>query len=273
MFIYILLLTLCFSLSARFIPVSGALSGLAEITEQSALSNAVSFAQWLVAAENIAYTFGFILSAPVILACVCTLLFSGVFGSFAGVMEITAGFPAKEGAGFWGGYKKRFMAVFILFYIFFVVIFVLTLVWIIAAVPLAVIKELESRGAIQSAAYNVSLAVTLLVAYVGLHFLRIYQTSLIAALYSGSKKPVRAAFSFSGRNFFNVAKLFLATDIIIFFMLTLYGFLNGPVLLLAINCFIFTVVLYYLFFSVFDDYAADGYGYDEIDDAGYEAIQ
>ena len=139
------------------------------------------------------------------------------------------------------------------------------LVWVIGAIPLAIINELRGRGAIQASVYNVTLTLTMLVAYIGLLFIRIFPMAMIPAMYSGSQRPAPAAFSFAGRNFFKLAKFFLITDAIQFFMSSLYNSIGKSLIILFINSILTTTIIFFLFYVIFDTYAADGYGYDELD--------
>ena len=272
LFIYLLALIVAGALFLYIFPVTEIVSGVIALAESSALSSVVSFAQWIVAEDTVKYTVAFMLAAPLPLALLFSVLFAGALGSFAAGMERVREFPAKTDIRFSSGYKKRFLTVFILAAIVLAITFLLTLVWIIATIPLAIINALAERGALSEAVYNTALAVTALIAYVSLLFIRVYPASFLPALYSGSHRPCVAALSFAGRNFFKVARYFIITDVILVFLFSLYSFFGGALLVLMINCLVTAAMLFFLLYAAFDLYAADGYGYDEIDgETGYPA--
>ena len=182
-------------------------------------------------------------------------------------MELTAGFPAKEGMGFWRGYSKRFTRVFTLFYITFVVLFLTVFIWTVASIPLAIINELSLRGSIRAAVYYAALAVTALVAYSWTLFIRVYLMSFIPSFYSGSSRPLADSFSFSGRYFFGAAKFFVVADVLLFFFISLYSFMERALVMLVLNCAVTASLVFFLFFILYDMFAANGYGYDEYDDS------
>jgi hypothetical protein len=251
-------------------PVPEIFSGLMSLADSSALTSVVSFAQWILSGGIFKYTVLFIVMAPFPLSLLFSLLFAGAFGSFASGMEEAGGFPAKPGVGFFSGYGMLFMRVLPLFIVTFAVILSTALIWVIAAVPLAVIKALEERGAFSAVVFNVTLAVTALAAYAGLLFIRICPMAVITALYSGSYRPIRDSLSFLGHNFFKAAKYFLISDVVIFFLVSLYSFFNNSLYVLLINCFVISVLIFFLIFVIFDTYAAGGYGYDESGGAAYD---
>jgi len=265
LFAYIFALILICALFFYFFPIAEMAMGVILIAETSALSSVVSFAQWLIADNTIVFTILSILAAPLPLAILGSLLFCGAFGSFASGMDKVSGFPVMAGMGFFGGYRKRFMHVFTLIYISLALLLLMAFVWIVAAIPLAIIRELELRSTLQSTVFNVTLAVTALVAYISLMFLRVYPVSMIPAMFSGSFRPLKDAVSFAGRGFFRVTRYFIVSDIVLVFLFSLYGFLNGPHYLLIINCLISAILVFFLLYSFFDAYARDGYGFDERD--------
>ena len=265
LFLYLFILITAGALAFYIFPITEILSGLIALTDSNVLSSVVSFAQWLIADGVIQYTFMLILAAPAPIALVCSLLFAGAFGSFAKGMEKIRRFPAKPGMSFLSGYHNRFMQVFALFFIVLVLGLLMIFVWIISAIPLAVINELVSRGAMQQSVFYALLAVTALSIYAGMLFLRIYSMAFIPALYSKAHRPLGSAFSFAGRHFFRVAKYFLLTDIVLALQFAMYNYSDKSVFILLINCIISTALIFLLFLIIFDTYAAEGYGYDELD--------
>jgi len=265
LFIYLFALVTACAYIVNIVPIAEIVSGAISLSESSALSSVVSFAQWLMAENNIGYTFLFIFAAPVPFAIIGSLLFAGPLGAFASGMELNGDFPAMVGMGLRYGYGKRLRHVFILFYTSFVVLLALLFVWIIAAIPLAVIKELESRGALQTAVYYATLVVTLLAFYLSLLFLRIYSLSFLPAFYSGTRKAVRSAFSFAGRCFFRTAKFFVAADVTLVLFIVIYTYIDKPAYFFLLNCLLIAAIIFFLVYVLFDVYAAEGYGYAELE--------
>ena len=266
LYIYLFTLIAAGAMVFRFLSVYELVAGLIILSESSALSSVVSFAQWIIAVDNIRYTFLIIFAAPIPLALIMSLLFSGAIGSFASGMEANCDYPAKKGISFWRGYKKRFAHIFTLFYAALLIALLMIFVWIVAAIPLAIIKELEGRGALRAAVSNVTLAVTALAVYIGALFLRVYTFSFIPALYSRSRKALVSAFSFAGRNFFRAAKYIVITDVIMIFFASLYDYFDNHIYALLIFCMITTTMVFFLLYTIFYLFAGDGYGYDEIEE-------
>jgi hypothetical protein len=266
LFIYLLLLISAGALSLTFFPIVDLVAGLIRLSDQNALAGVVSFAQWILAGDTIKYTIALLFAAPLPISAVLSLLLSGAFGSFAAGMESACGFPAKAGASFPRGLQKRFFHVFLLFYATLTVLLLLTLVWVIAAIPLAVIGELTDRGVFTRAVLNVSVAITALVMYGGSLFLRVYFISFVPSLFSGSHRPVRAAFSFAGHNFFRVARHSVVADIVFIFFVSLYSYLGKAAYMLIVNGFVASFLIFYSLYAAFALYAADGYGFDEYDE-------
>ena len=265
LFLYLFALITGGALISHIVPIVGIVSGAIALSELNALSSVVSFAQWLIADNNIRYTFLFIIAAPAPVAILGASLFAGALGSFASGMETGCGFPAKTGMGIRNGYRKRFRHVLTLFYATSIVSLALIFTWIIAAIPLAVIRELESRGALQTVFYYITLAVTLLAFYLGSLFLRVYSLSFLPALYSGARKPVASAFSFASRGFFRVAGRYIIADIALASLISLYAYFGKPVYFLLLNCLVTTAFVFYLLYITFNTYADEGYGFDESD--------
>jgi hypothetical protein len=213
----------------------------------------------------IVYTFLFILAAPLPLAVIGALPVTGAIGSFAAGMGRVCGFPAKPGVGCMGGFAKRYARVLLLLYITFLCMLLMAFVWLIAAIPLAVINELAGRGILPQTVFYAALGVTALVFYAGLMFLRVFPVSFLPALCSGSYRPARAALSFAGRNFFCVAKFFLVADAILALVIFIALNSSNSLYALILNCLLSSALVFFFFYSVFDAYAADGYGFDEID--------
>ena len=265
LYIYLLALVAAGALTLYILPAAEILSGLTALTETTALASVVSIAQWILSDAIFKYAVLFIVTAPFPLSFLFSLLFSGAFGSFASGMEAAADFPAKPGIGFWSGYKLLFTRVLLTAFVSFVAALSMCLVWTITAVPLAIIKALEVRGALKPLVFNVTLAVTALAAYAGLLFLRAFPMAVIPSLYSRSDAPLRDAFSFAGHYFFRVSKYFIISDIIMFFLITLYVFFNNPIYLLIFNCVIFSALVFFLLFVMFDTFSSGRYGLENTD--------
>ena len=265
LYVYLCALVCAGALTMYIFPVDEILSGLLSLVGLSAFSGVVSFAQWILAEDMIKYAFAFIFAAPVPLAALGSLLFAGALGSFAARAQRATDFPAAAGTGFLRGYQKRTAGVFILSYATLALVFLLAFVWVVAAIPLAIIYELSARGAAPAIVYYLTLAVTALVVYVGLLFLRTYPISFLPSLYSDSHKPVITAFSFAGHNFFRLALKFFVTDVIFACAIVFYYFLDKSFPLLVINCVVASALVFFLLFAAFDEYAADGYGFFEPD--------
>ncbi|MCL2058678.1 MAG: hypothetical protein FWH01_06415 [Oscillospiraceae bacterium] len=266
LYLYIFIIITAGALALHLFPVVEMVAGLIELADSNALTGVVSFAQWILADDVARYTFMLIIAVPAPLALVCTLLFAGTFGSFASGMETCCGYPAKAGIGLLGGYKKMFVQIFMLFFAVFVLLLLIIFVWIVSAVPLAVINELESRGLIQTAILNASLVLTILVVYLGLLYLRVYAMSFVPALYSNARKPLSSALAFAGRSFFRVAKYFFAADVVLVLIVSLYNYLDKAIYMLLANCLISSSLIFMLFYVMFNTYAAEGYGYDGYSD-------
>ncbi|MDR3120669.1 MAG: hypothetical protein LBU58_04975, partial [Clostridiales bacterium] len=267
LFLYMLVLVTALLLFFRFFPVSDIVMGLFSLSETSALSGLVAFAQWVSAPDMRLYTFLFIFAGALPLAMALALLFAGALGLFAGGMEFTAGFPARPGMGFLSGYRRCFMQLVALFYAAITGLLLMLLVWTIAVTPLAVIDELAGRGALSPVMRNFSIAVTALIVYVGFLFLRIFPLSCVPGLYSGAARPVRSAFSFAGRHFFGVARYFLLADVVMVCFAALYGLSRQNLILFFVNCAVAAATMLFLFFALFDSFAAKGYGFDGLDEA------
>ena len=266
LFLFLFSLITAGALALHIFPIEEIILGLIALADSNALSSVVSFAQWIIADDIIKYTFIFIFAAPAPLALICSFLFTGAFGSFAKGMEKHCDFPANSRTGFWGGYHSRFMHVTALFFIELIILLLFVFVWTISAIPLAIINELVNRGTLQSFIFNALLAVTLLAAYAGMLFLRIYPMSFIPALFSGAHKPITSAFSFASRYFFRVARCFLIADAVLLLQSALYNYFNKAIHMLVVNCFISSIMIFFLFFIMFETYAEGGYGYDEYDE-------
>ena len=265
LFLYLFALITASSLAFQILPITDIISGLIVLADTNALSGIVSFAQWVIADGVLQYTIMIIFAVPVPLAIILSLLFAGAFGSFAKGMDRSCGFPAKANMGFWGGYRSRSIQVFLLFYAIIALILLFAFVWIISAIPLAVINELVSRGALQPGIFYALLSVTLMAVYIGLMFLRIYSMSFVPALFSGSRKPVFSAFSFASHSFFHISKYYIATDVLFILLSILYNYFEQSIYMLLFNCAITALLIFILFYMIFRVYAAKGYGYDELD--------
>ena len=298
-FLYLFALITAGAMLFMFIPVANIVTGLLNITGSNALAGIVSLAQWISDKGTIKYTLFFIAAAPFPLAIAATLLFAGALGSFAAGMQKCVGFPATRGAdfpatrgadtpstrgsdtpskrgadfpvthgaGFIFGYRKRLPQVFFLFYTAFLFALLLIFIWIIAATPLAIIGELVNQHLLQTIVYVVTLAVTVSIGYLGLLFIRVYPMSFAPAFFSSTQRPVRSALSFAGRNFFRISKFFLAADVIQVIIITICGYYSNKLSIIVLGCLASALIVYFLHYVVFNAYAADGYGYDDGQDA------
>jgi len=276
LFIYLFVLVVAAALFLYYIPIADILAGLMALAESSVLTSIVSFAQWVTAGVNLRYTALFIVAAPLPFAIISSLLFSGALGSFASGMETALGFPAKYGMDFFSGFRRRFIHFLLLVYITVLIGLLLIFIWVVAAVPLAIIRELEIREMIRDVVLYATLAATALFAYICIIFLRVYSASFMPALYSGAYRPVAASFSFAGRNFFRVSRNYLLSDILLALHLALYYATGGNLYILIYISFVFTLLTFFGVFAVFDAFAADGYGFEEQDDeqqVGYQMAE
>ena len=256
LFLYLFILVTAGALFQYIIPAGDILSGLFELAGASAHASVITVAQWITADDMLPYALMFAAAAPLPLAMLCSLLFSGAMGSFAAGMGRARGFPAPADMGVSGGYRSRFFHMFLLFYAALLALFLFAFVWAIAAVPLAIVMELKGRGAIRAAASNAAAAVTALVAYIGFLFLRIYPLSFLPAFYSDAPKPVKAALSMAGKKFFHIAKCFFVSDAVFASAMVLYSISGKPEILLFVNCLICALLVFFLVYAVFDAYPA-----------------
>ncbi|MDR1060740.1 MAG: hypothetical protein LBL83_05940, partial [Clostridiales bacterium] len=274
--LYALAFVTALGLLFRFIPVVDMALGLASLSGASALDGVVSFARWIASPDIIGIALAAMLGASLFAAMIMALLFAGALGSFAKGMEAAAGFPAGERAGFWCGYQKRFTHIVALFFSAMAIFLLMAFVWLVSSIPLAIVNEMAVRGALGPAVYNFIIAFTVFVVYSGSLFLRLYFMACFPALFSRSKRPIRRAFSYAGRNFFSLARYFVVLDVAQIFLGSIYGFFGRNIALFSLNCVFAAASALFLLFAVFYRYArhsAEGAGgaehAEEAEGAGY----
>ena len=279
-FIYVLTLTTLVFLFDRYNPLAEMLSGLIKITGADYIELLVSATQYLVDKSVILPMLAVMTVLAVLLALVCAILFAGFLGSLARGTRICASFPAPENMGFWEGYKKRFLSLILLFAVSILSFELLLLVWVISAVPLAVVSRAVEIGVLSDTAMISTAAITLLVVYLGSVLLRVHSLACITTLYSQSKKPIRAGVRYANEKFWVFLRYFFLVDVALIFLLLLDNATQKSVVVLAVRCIVSSIMIFFILIAFFcrfsirsddDRNRKDGGQSDEEDYDGYNA--
>jgi hypothetical protein len=249
------------ALLVRFIPVVDIAMGFASLSNSSPLDSAVSLARWIAAPDTLLVSLLAMLGVSLFVAMLAALLFAGAIGAFARGVADVCGFQSDGGTGFWSGYQKRFMNVMALFFVTLSGLLLMAFIWLVASIPLAIVNEMSERGDLGRNVYNFVVIFTAFIVYSGLLIFRLYSLACLPTLFSGSEKPIRGAFSFAGRNFFAIARYFVAADVTQAFLFSLYGFFQKNIVLFYFNCAFTTAVVLFLAFIPFFFYTRDSVGH------------
>ena len=259
----------------KYNPLPETLSGIVNITNSDYMGLLISASQLITDVSVLAPVMAAMLALAVLLSLCGALLFTGLLGSVADGVRLCGEFQAVGLSGFTDGYKKKFFSVLILFAVTILSFEFLILVWIISAVPLAVIGKAAEIGVLDRVAYMATLIVTMSIVYFGAMFLRIYSFSCIPAIYSNYKKSIKSGFKCAGRFFKDFLGYFLFVDVIQLIMLLLYGVADNNTVIFVARCAITAFSMMFLLF-VFFYYFNRGYesgksGYNEETIGYYDA--
>ena len=254
--VYSFVLTAAVLFLYRFVSFMDYLSGLALLGGSSPLDSIVSVAQLAVSPGVRLYALAGACIAAAVSALVFALAFTGALGAMARGAADVAGFPCKPGMGAGAGYKHRYAPLAATLFFELLALILIAFLWLVAAIPLAVVNKAAEYGVLSHAALWLLAAITAFVLYAGLLAWRALAIALIPPIFSDRGLARRRALRFCGARFFSLVRRFVVADIMLAFFVSLHRFFgNAPASLLAVSAYA-SLSMAYLAFAAFMEYTA-----------------
>jgi len=252
-FIYILSLTIAVLFLERYNPLTELLSGLVSVTNTDPAALLISVTQFLSDRTVVIQTMTIMVMAAVLASLAGAVMFSGFLGSFADGAKRCVEFPAAEKTGFLGGYKK-FFPMLALFAASVLLFELLMIVWLISAVPLAIVSKAVEIGVLGWYVLPLAFAITVIVVYCGAVFLRVYSLSFIPAFYSSYDKPVRTGFRMAGKCFWRFLRIYFLVDFISLLLIVADYAAQNNIIVFYVRCASSAVIIVYTLFIAFHSF-------------------
>lgn len=240
------LVTLACSVIDSYNPVFPILAGLGSVTGGDIFENIISFLQFLVDPDIIPTLVLFVLCLSIAAAVLTGLVFSGYFYT---VNNILTGKKRFKGE-FIMGLKKHFLRISLISFRVLFFGLILAIFMLVASVPAMIITNAArtSKPELLAAAVLVDM-LTAGVLFFGLMFFRTYMFFWYPAAMNYGKKSFSAGKQVVDAHFWNIAKRFIAFDIIFIAFQFLFAGIDNSTVLFAVR-WIFTTV-FLLFFTVY----------------------